>query len=187
MVSLEVGGGENVPVIPGTCATRNFAYLVRGPLASVKRATSILGDNSKITSSYMENHIIPSTFRNRNMYYNNARILIVIRTQMNCYYPLNYVHRFFIHSDPTLGWLSPIIGTRPVVMGFRFLSDRSVTCNIICSGLLFHFAVIPHWNSTLIRWTALFISFIFVFNLHVYIYMFLTHICVNMRHSSSMS
>ena len=30
-VSLEVGGGENVPGIPSVCATRNFAYLVRGP------------------------------------------------------------------------------------------------------------------------------------------------------------
>ena len=30
-VSLEVGGGENVPGIPGACATQDFAYLVRGP------------------------------------------------------------------------------------------------------------------------------------------------------------
>ena len=29
--SFEVGGGENVPGIPGACATRNFTYLVRGP------------------------------------------------------------------------------------------------------------------------------------------------------------
>ena len=29
--SLTRGGGENVPSIPGACATRNFAYLVRGP------------------------------------------------------------------------------------------------------------------------------------------------------------
>ena len=28
-VSFEVGGGENFPGIPGTCATRNFTYLVR--------------------------------------------------------------------------------------------------------------------------------------------------------------
>ena len=28
-VSVEVGGGENVPGIPGACATRNFTYLVR--------------------------------------------------------------------------------------------------------------------------------------------------------------
>ena len=30
-VSVEVGGGENVPGIPGACATRNFTYLVIGP------------------------------------------------------------------------------------------------------------------------------------------------------------
>ena len=29
--SLTRGGGENVPGIPGTCATRNFMYLARGP------------------------------------------------------------------------------------------------------------------------------------------------------------
>ena len=30
-VSFEVGGGENVPGIPGAWANRNFTYLVRGP------------------------------------------------------------------------------------------------------------------------------------------------------------
>ena len=29
--SLTYGGRENVPYIPGACATRNFPYLVRGP------------------------------------------------------------------------------------------------------------------------------------------------------------
>ena len=29
--SLTRGGGENLPGIPGACAIRNFAYLVRGP------------------------------------------------------------------------------------------------------------------------------------------------------------
>ena len=29
--SLTRSGGENIPGIPGACATRNFAYLVRGP------------------------------------------------------------------------------------------------------------------------------------------------------------
>ena len=29
--SYEVGGWENVPGIPGACATRKFRYLVRGP------------------------------------------------------------------------------------------------------------------------------------------------------------
>ena len=31
LVSLTRGGGENIPDIPGACATRNFTYLVRGP------------------------------------------------------------------------------------------------------------------------------------------------------------
>ena len=30
-ISFEVGGGKNVPGIPGACAIRNFAYLVRDP------------------------------------------------------------------------------------------------------------------------------------------------------------
>ena len=34
-VSLEVGGGENVPGIPGACTTRNFTYLITGPLPSL--------------------------------------------------------------------------------------------------------------------------------------------------------
>ena len=29
--SLTCGVEENVPSVPGACATRNFAYLVRGP------------------------------------------------------------------------------------------------------------------------------------------------------------
>ena len=30
-VSFEIGGGKNVPGIPGACATHTYAYLVRGP------------------------------------------------------------------------------------------------------------------------------------------------------------
>ena len=33
--SLIRGGRENVPSIPGACATHNFTYLVRGPLTSI--------------------------------------------------------------------------------------------------------------------------------------------------------
>ena len=33
---LWIGGGENVRDIPGTCATSNYTYLVRGPLQWVK-------------------------------------------------------------------------------------------------------------------------------------------------------
>ena len=36
-VFFEVGGGENVPVIPGACATRNVTYLVRGPCQGAKQ------------------------------------------------------------------------------------------------------------------------------------------------------
>ena len=35
-VCFEVGGEENVPGIPGACATRNFTYLVRDPLRSCR-------------------------------------------------------------------------------------------------------------------------------------------------------
>ena len=35
-VYFEVGGGENVPCIPGACATRNFTYLARGSCHVVK-------------------------------------------------------------------------------------------------------------------------------------------------------
>ena len=31
--SPPVGGRENVPGLPGTCATRNFTYMARGPLS----------------------------------------------------------------------------------------------------------------------------------------------------------
>ena len=35
--SLTRGGGENVPGIPGACATRNFTYLARGPWHAMGR------------------------------------------------------------------------------------------------------------------------------------------------------
>ena len=34
-VFFEVGGGKNVPGIPGACATLDFAYLVRGPWRTI--------------------------------------------------------------------------------------------------------------------------------------------------------
>ena len=36
-ISFEIGSGENVPGIPGACATRHFTYLVRGPLYDIGR------------------------------------------------------------------------------------------------------------------------------------------------------
>ena len=35
--SLICGGGENVPGIPGACATHNFTYLARGPCYLMKK------------------------------------------------------------------------------------------------------------------------------------------------------
>ena len=41
-VSFEVGGGENVPGIPGACTTRTFTYLVRGPCVTEWKKRNIL-------------------------------------------------------------------------------------------------------------------------------------------------
>ena len=47
--SLTSGGGENVLGIPGACATRNFAYLVRGPY----RITSNRGTRTALLSLWV--------------------------------------------------------------------------------------------------------------------------------------
>ena len=39
-VSLDIGGGDNVPGIPSACATRNFTYVVRGPWCSKRKMAS---------------------------------------------------------------------------------------------------------------------------------------------------
>ena len=39
--SLTSGGRENVPGIPGACATRNFAYLARGPCSIIYMVTNV--------------------------------------------------------------------------------------------------------------------------------------------------
>ena len=43
-VSFEISLGENVPGIPSACATRNFAYLVRGPWRFIGHPTSMSTD-----------------------------------------------------------------------------------------------------------------------------------------------
>ena len=40
--SLTRCDGENVPGIPGACATRNFTYLVRGPCRTINIMSSVL-------------------------------------------------------------------------------------------------------------------------------------------------
>ena len=39
--SLTRGDGENAPGIPGACATRNFAYLVRGPCCNIDQCFAL--------------------------------------------------------------------------------------------------------------------------------------------------
>ena len=52
--SLTRGGGENVPGIPGACATRNFTYLRRGP--SVEQLSYVLMHHDFTNRSSMVYH-----------------------------------------------------------------------------------------------------------------------------------
>ena len=45
VVFFVVGGGESVPGIPGACATRNFAYLVKGPFRRHKKLNTSYDTN----------------------------------------------------------------------------------------------------------------------------------------------
>ena len=54
--SLNRGGGENVPGIPGASATRNFSYLVRGPLNVWKSCWWRLTVNSVIVFMTILSH-----------------------------------------------------------------------------------------------------------------------------------
>ena len=51
--SLTRGGEENVPGIPGACATRNFAYLARGPWAWLM----LHQYQQKVTGSETKRHV----------------------------------------------------------------------------------------------------------------------------------
>ena len=56
--SLTHGGGEIVPGIPGACATRNFAYLVSGPLEQNRIPHSTI---AMMKSSYGDTFILNIT------------------------------------------------------------------------------------------------------------------------------
>ena len=49
--SLTRGGGENVPGIPGACATRDFTYLARGPLVQCQWSTPAQRDEANTPTS----------------------------------------------------------------------------------------------------------------------------------------
>ena len=57
--SLTCNGGENVPGVPGACATRNFTYLTRGPL--IRKTTSFQNPHTPhpTTDPYPPPHISP--------------------------------------------------------------------------------------------------------------------------------
>ena len=50
--SLTRGGGENVPGIPGACATHNFTYLTRGPLSKTTTVVRYFPRHSKRKRSW---------------------------------------------------------------------------------------------------------------------------------------
>ena len=54
--SLTRGGGENVPGIPGACATSNFAYLARGPWVS-NRSISLPVHHLNILIVWLLRHV----------------------------------------------------------------------------------------------------------------------------------
>ena len=72
------GGGENVPGIPGACATRNFTYLARDPLVrfiAVSIMTSQVGSISTVSSTAYSVH---KKYGNSNSYVNfNTNISII--------------------------------------------------------------------------------------------------------------
>ena len=67
--SLTSGGGENVPGIPGACATRNFAYLVRGPCLHLSNLNSMLSDNGCSDILRISTHIDMTPAANHNRPY----------------------------------------------------------------------------------------------------------------------
>ena len=50
---LKSAGGENVPGIPGACATHNFTYLVRGPCSGKQQSCAVL--------DHYEGHLLVSS------------------------------------------------------------------------------------------------------------------------------
>ena len=73
--SLVRGGGENVPGIPGACATHNFTYLVRGPWLNTNWIRYVLMITSlALVQSQCNNHVNPTNLLSnmRNFYYSDV-------------------------------------------------------------------------------------------------------------------
>ena len=61
--SLTRGGGENVPGIPGACATRKFTYLVRGPWSEKRQAQVAVCERERILFVTHPETVISDRFR----------------------------------------------------------------------------------------------------------------------------
>ena len=68
-VSLEFGVEENIPRIPGACATRNFTHLVRGPLHVPNVVIIVLNTlRPRQNGRQFTDDIIKYTFLNENVW-----------------------------------------------------------------------------------------------------------------------
>ena len=86
--SLTRGGGENVPGIPGACATHNFAYQVRGPYSSWFVGfmyTCILSFRHVIYGGYIYNLSFPQVLTN----HSPMQIQIISLGWLDCTYILS--------------------------------------------------------------------------------------------------
>ena len=61
IVSFEAGGEENVPSIPGACATRNFTYLVRNPSTRITFSRWQMTIKSDVTIAISDRSLLPNS------------------------------------------------------------------------------------------------------------------------------
>ena len=95
-VSYEVGGGENVPGIPGACAILNFTYLVRGPWGHgiVKKQPEgsylirIIESLCCNLTSGMDRDLFPNSMDYENVNINACSIRFAIFANHRCLYDL---------------------------------------------------------------------------------------------------
>ena len=68
-VSVEGGGGETFPGSPGTCTTRSFTYLLRGPLVELRTYKRHLDSvvNDLYRAGYMQEACLSSLSSQENI------------------------------------------------------------------------------------------------------------------------
>ena len=102
--SLTRGGGENVPGIPGTCATLNFTYLVRGAFGHVFVITWATIDFSFIGFCGIYLNVISQWV---------AKRLLSLKT----IYPQLFAHLPGAKKLPNTGFTCIVIQCFPVIVG----------------------------------------------------------------------